>query len=93
MILRLLIYALLTALLFAGIYLVYLAFAAKQSVAGTPRKPVHLCDIHGPVPPLTLFDDMEYETGGANGVQRGPIYGCPICFENKIKKAKEHYKG
>lgn len=73
------------------IYAVFVFWAARFRVDGSPRVPMHICDRHGPMPigaTIVLFDEMDHEVEGRT--KRGPIRVCPLCFEKSIKVAKEN---
>jgi len=76
-----------------GIYLAIIAWNAANHVSNQPRTDMYICDVHGPMPigaTLTVFNgDMEYET--ESRATRGPVRACPMCFNDKIKKAKEQW--
>lgn len=74
-------------------YTAVLVWGAKHSVEAAPKTEMFICEVHGALPlgsTMALFDsDMEYEENGR--IKRGAIRVCPICFQDKIKTAKERY--
>lgn len=75
------------------LYVALMFWAAKRDVSNAPKVEMFICDVHGPLPigaTLILFEDLAYET--PEGMKTGPMRGCPICFENRIKIAKAYYK-
>lgn len=73
-------------------YLGVVVYYAGVTQNNAPKKPMFICDIHGPVSAYTLFEGaFDWETPeGAK--RRGPVKVCPLCFENQIKKAKSSIK-
>lgn len=88
--------SLLVVLVMLGIlalaYIGIILYSAKKDTASAPKREMFLCDVHGPIPPaatLTLFNGTEFDQEFSDGrTIRGPVRGCPLCFEDDVKKAK-----
>lgn len=71
-------------------YVLAVMWSARQSVEAAPKKPMFICDVHGPLPQsatLTLFEDLEVQMSDGS-FKHESLLQCPLCFEAKIKEAK-----
>lgn len=67
--------------LIAG-YLLLIAVQAWYEVKDAPRVPMHLCEKHGAIP-------AKYTLKLSVPIAENPIEYCPMCFEDKMKRAKK----
>ncbi len=86
--------AIVLCVLLAG-YFLYLYVQAKSYIEDAPKKDMFVCDIHGAMPKDSVMyidpDGLDV-TYGEKPDQTGYIPQCGLCYEDRIRAAKEKYK-
>lgn len=62
-------------------YLGFLIFQGWAETASAPRKPMYMCDVHGPLP----MDEVIKFKDSVSFID-APV--CPICFHQRMSKAE-----
>lgn len=75
-------------------YLAAVIWDARREVQQAVKKPMFICDKHGPMAEDVLFtamDTADFETPDGRSEQ-GAVKLCPLCFDEALKQARKNYK-